>query len=96
MGACTFMETASGGSMREAFRSAVEDALYENGHGGYSGSIAEKSAFTEIKLPEGEKPYDYANKLMDEDDSRVSNKWGPAGAIDCGNNRYLFFGWASE
>jgi hypothetical protein len=30
----------------EAFRSAVDQALWEHGHGGYTGTIAEKLGFT--------------------------------------------------
>ena len=96
MGAEQFMVRASGESMRDAFKEAVEDALYDNGHSGYSGSIAEKSSFVAIPIPKGEKPVALANKLLDEDDSRISDKWGDAGGIDCGDGTYIFFGWASS
>jgi hypothetical protein len=42
MGACDFYEVAQGKTAREAFQRAVEDAQYESGHGGYTGTIAEK------------------------------------------------------
>ena len=29
------------------------------------------------------------------DNSKVSDKWGPAGCVALGKNRYAFFGWAS-
>jgi hypothetical protein len=96
MGGNTFTNRAKGTSAREAFRSAVEDARYENGHGGYTGTIAEKGEFTMIPLPAGVTPDDYADKLIREDDPRINDKWGPAGCIDCGNGEYLFFGWASS
>jgi hypothetical protein len=96
MGACNFEEVARGDSAREAFRTAVKEAEYEYGHRGYTGTIAEKDSFTRIPLPEGVDPYDYAQLLIDNDDERISDKWGPAGCIDLGNDEYLFFGWASS
>ena len=43
MGATTFIIESSGKTAREAFNSAVEDAQWESGHGGYTGTIAEKA-----------------------------------------------------
>lgn len=96
MGACEFSVRAKGRSAREAFQNAVDEALYESGHGGYTGSIAEKRSFIEIPLPQGEKAGDYAYKLIDSCDPRVDDKWGPAGCIKISEGEYLFFGWASS
>jgi len=96
MGAETFFAKAGGPSAREAFREAVEDAKYEHGHGGYSGTIAEKHDFTMIEVPEGKDPWDYADDLLDEGDHRVDDKWGPAGCIKLKDGVWLFFGWASS
>lgn len=96
MGATTFCNRESGASALEAFKAAREEALYDHGHSGYSGTIAEKSKFVMIALPEGEDAMTYAWKLIDEGDPRVDDKWGPAGCIDEGDGNYLFFGWASE
>lgn len=99
MGATTFMFTYKGKSAKEAFQHAVEDARFEYGNGGYTGTIAEKSSYTMIEIPQEFKsmnPYDYADHLIDESDHRIDDKWGPAGCIDLGNNQYLFFGWASD
>lgn len=41
MGASEFMTTAKGRTAEEAFRAAREEALYEHGHGGYTGSVGE-------------------------------------------------------
>lgn len=95
MGGTTFMLTQRGESAREAFGQAVEDALYEEGHGGYTGSIAEKDCFTRIPLPEGVDAEEYAYHLIDKSDERINDKWGPAGCLDLGDGKYLFFGWAS-
>ena len=95
MGADVFMTTAKGSDARNAFISAVREAQYECGHGGYTGTIAEKHDFTVISLKEGYEPRVYANKHIDDCDSRINNKWGPAGCFDLGGGRYFFFGWAS-
>ena len=96
MGADVFMITATGVSARDAFNNAREEALWEHGHGGYTGTIAEKDSYKLISLKEGYEPYEYAEVLIDEGDPRIDNKWGPAGCFDLGGCRYLFFGWASS
>lgn len=45
MGATTFETIAFGRTAGEAFDAAVKDALYWHGHGGYTGTIAEKDGF---------------------------------------------------
>lgn len=42
MGAAEFFEVAIGKTMGEAFDKAYEQAQWEHGHGGYSGTLAEK------------------------------------------------------
>lgn len=49
MGAETFQSYGQGATPEEAFRAAREEALYEYGHRGYTGTLAEKSEFTLIK-----------------------------------------------
>lgn len=95
MGADIFYHEAKGDNAFEAFNSAVEEACWNHGHGGYTGSIAEKSEFVIIPLPKDCDPYKYAEKLIGDEDERIDDKWGPAGCIELGNNNYLFFGWAS-
>lgn len=90
MGACDFTVTAQGDTAQEAFRNAVADAQHEYGHGGYSGTIAEKSEFVIVQL-EPEAAHDY-----DQWPDSVQDKWGPAGAIKLGEKRWLFFGVASS
>ena len=97
MGAHTFFTRASGEDVESAFRSAVEEARYHHGHGGYTGTIAEKNSF--IRIPDDEvgdcEPREYANHLINNQDSRIDSKWGPAGCIHVEDDVYLFFGWAS-
>jgi hypothetical protein len=53
MGACDFTAYATGKTVGEAFDKARRDAQYEYGHGGYTGSIAEKDGYIEIPVPKG-------------------------------------------
>lgn len=96
MGAQTFFQQAKGKTAADAFHAARDSAAWEHGHGGYTGTIAEKSEFVMIDCPLGESPHRYADKLILEDDERIVNKWGPAGCIKLGGDEYLFFGWASS
>ncbi|MGQ4556904.1 hypothetical protein [Halobellus sp. GM3] len=97
MGAHTFFTRANGEDVKSAFSDAVEDAQYHYGQGGYTGTIAEKTSFT--RIPDDEvgdtDPAEYASQLIDEQDSRIDSKWGPAGCIHVEEDTYLFFGWAS-
>lgn len=96
MGANDFMVRSKGTTPDKAFVAAREQALYDYGHRGYTGTIAEKSSFTMIQLPEGYDPVKYAYELIDKCDSRIDDKWGPAGCIKINQEEYLFFGWASS
>lgn len=83
MGASTFETHGYGKTPLEAFQKAVEEAQYLHGHDGYTGTIAEKESFVLIPVPEEYKarPMDYAYKLMEDDDERIEDKWGPAGCV---------------
>ena len=103
MGAETFYHTAPGKTAHKAFASAVKDAAYEFGHRGYTGSIAEKDSYvlvTKEVFANRDAAMDYADKLIDECDERIDDKWGPAGCVQfenpLGEVEYLFFGWASS
>lgn len=95
MGAVDFCIKVHGKTAQEAFDSAVDAALYEHGHSGYTGSIAEKDSFIMIECPDEEDPENYAYDLLESDDPRIADKYDPAGCIKVGDNAYLFFGWAS-
>ena len=96
MGACEFFTSATGDTAKNAFMAAAEAARYESGHGGYTGTIAEKYQFVMIDLPKGKDPWQFADELMEASDPRIENKWGPAGCIKVRTGMYLFFGWASS
>lgn len=82
-------------SAEQAFDQALEHAHYEHGHAGYSGTLAEKTSFVVIPLPDGANACELAYQLTDNDDLRIFNKWGPAGCLRAPGVGYYFFGWAS-
>ncbi|MFF0742133.1 hypothetical protein ACFYVL_17220 [Streptomyces sp. NPDC004111] len=101
MGAIEFTEKGSGPDLQTAFHNAVEDSAHQNGHGGYTGSLAEKDSVTLIDstirpLKEAEQ---LANQLIRHFDPRINDKWGPAGALeyttDEDTRSWIFFGFAS-
>lgn len=52
MGASEFITRQAGMTVDQAFHAAVEDALYWEGHGGYSGTIAEKGDYEVFDIPD--------------------------------------------
>jgi hypothetical protein len=99
MGACDFTVGAKGATAKEAFSRAIEDARYERGHGGYTGTIAEKGTFVKLGAAKTKKEaYALAQQFMDDGDPRIDDKWGPAGCIEVEDTPdfWLFFGWASS
>jgi len=107
MGADRFILGQAGilGGESASFNEAVEQAQYAHGHAGYTGTIAEKDSFVMIVEAKDGLPRSaaiaLAEKLTDEDDPRVDDKWGPAGCIPVkGFNGdivgFVFFGWASS
>jgi len=94
MGAEQFWTKAEGKTAQEAFHNAVESAQWTHGHGGYTGTIAEKISFKKFPLPPKDKSLNtYMEELMDDE---LNDKWGPAGCIETDPGKYVFFGWASS
>ncbi len=100
MGAMAFYNVYRGDAdMSTAFREVVENALWENGHGGYTGTIAEAP---DVQLaPVDPKPaadaYAYARELLDSYDDRPRpEKWENAWAVPLLPQGWLFFGIASS
>mgnify|MGYP000592557142 CR=1 FL=1 len=101
MSAEVFMHWSSGKSADAAFQSARDEAQYDYGHAGYTGTIAEKHSFVMIPwpgkgLPDRTDAEELGDKLISSDDPRIDDKWGPAGCIKAQNDEYLFFGLASS
>jgi hypothetical protein len=99
MGSNTFTNSGTCKSADEVFKTLVHEAKYEHGHGGYTGSIAEKTHFIMRSVPANKDPYDYIRDELDNPKSPVDDKWGPAGCIavklENGKTKYIFYGWAS-
>lgn len=100
MGACDFVVVQKGTTAKAAFSEAVEEARHWSGHGGYTGTIAEKHKFTiitEAKCSTVKEAEMLADSLMRKCDKRIDDKWGPAGCIVVENEgAYVFFGYASS
>ena len=108
MGGSDFYEQYVGTkSPAEAFKELVDDAIYEYGHGGYSGTIKEKDGYTVLNVPSGADIQDFIN-----DNLEANDKWGPAFCVelkgealerlksdrnitDSNVRAYVFFGIAS-
>ena len=69
--------------LQAAFAAARHRAEYDYGHAGYTGTIAEKDSVVVIQneaVPI-DQAWAIAAPLLDNDDPRIADKWGPAGAI---------------
>ena len=97
MGAELFFTKAYGNTPKEAFDNAVQEAQYNHGTLGYTGSIAEKPEYTmaTYHLLKMKEAIALAESLID---TEYKDKWGPAGCIRVNDNprTYLFFGYASS
>ena len=57
MGAEAFVSVSSlCNNAEEAYQLTVKDAQWEHGHGGYSGTIAEKNGYYLVPRPHGMRP----------------------------------------
>ena len=85
MGATTFFVTKRGQykSAQEAFSEAVEQAQYDHGHEGYTGTIAEKGSFRMLECPPRTDPAKFAEDSADSStDNFWDDKWGPAACVE--------------
>ena len=111
MGAENFSTTGTGTSVTEAFRDAQDSAFWEHGHGGYTGTIAEKPGCRLFELPVGQSieaieralsdawnpDAERPAWLTDELYETYNDKWGPAVAFQDPTDpkTWHFMGWAS-
>jgi hypothetical protein len=77
-GADAFTVFVKGHDAHRAFKEAVDDAKHRRGHGGYSGTVGEKTSFklrssTSMTMAEAD---EFVSKDLDHND-----KWGPAFAL---------------
>ncbi|MEV7123947.1 hypothetical protein [Kitasatospora griseola] len=83
MGAEDFTTYQEGTDAAQAFRDAVDNACYWHGHGGYTGTIAEKDGYqvvsdTPLSMDDAE---ELVGRIMSDHKHPLQDKWGPAGAI---------------
>jgi hypothetical protein len=81
MGAQLIELTSRGASMREAYRNAVEEAVYEYGNDSYNGTISTTQGFVDMTkeyLSSGKSLGDFAEWLYE--NNKIS-KWGSAAGI---------------
>jgi hypothetical protein len=112
MGADFFEVRAAGKTPDEAYKTAVDDALFWHGNAGYTGTIAEKGGYTLFHVA-AEKANDCLDALACDNLVRLTeiigneayaqkmmetsnDKWGPAVAIPIMDNAWLFCGFASS
>ena len=94
MGAASFINLGQGDTPSEAFRNVREEALHENGYGGYSGTIAEKDSFEMVEFTGTREELEAF--IEEKTNTDFYDKWGPCGCIHRDSNNYVFFGWASS
>ncbi|RLD64338.1 MAG: hypothetical protein DRJ01_01070 [Bacteroidetes bacterium] len=91
MGSSDFTQVKIGQfkNAQEAFNQAVEVAKHMNGHGGYTGTIAEKTEFQMVPVPKGQDPEDFVEACMNFSEGKFwDDKWGPAGCVEV-TGKYL-------
>jgi hypothetical protein len=93
MAALPFLVIEPGSLLKECFDAAWEKAGFEHGHGGYSGSLVEK---TEVVLRRTEPMTKAeAEQFVWTDEEIWSNdKWGPAFAVPIRDEAGQHYGYA--
>ena len=96
MGAVSFTTpTFCERNMADAFKAARQDAQYWYGHGGYSGTIAEKTAFFEAKVPPRVKARQFAEVLIEAVREHRESYWNQDRKAPLGN-WYQLVKWVGE
>lgn len=109
MGAYQFETSQKGATPTEAFCAARDQALWDYGHAGYTGTIAEKDGYELFSIPTGHtleevvealaRSYDVDNKIDWLPNRMIevyNDKWGPAVCLPAGEGEWLFTGFASS
>jgi len=107
MGANLDYQTVEGKTLQAAFTSAVEDARYESGSDGYSGTIAEAGGI--VSCGEGQELFDAAVKsgaddpvdllidfIFEGEGENLAEKYGPARAILVRKGCWIVYGMYSS
>lgn len=76
--------------LNDLFRAIVDQAAWDHGHGGYTGTFAEKH---ELLIQRGD---DWTLETAREHCSEHNDKWGPAFAYHLADGRWYIGGWCSS
>lgn len=105
MGAHDLSQIAFGASAKDAYNSAVAEALHERGHDPYNGTISTTKGFEMKPLAQG-KFTRAAIRRWEEAALNATEKWGRCHCLELprsyakgkarGVRAYLFVGWAAE
>jgi hypothetical protein len=98
-GTTNFLTKIKAKNAKEAFDTARKNALKAYGNRGYSGSVAEKDDFVEVKAPAAVKKDEaLLDKFLDGllDDPRFDGTRNPAAVVQISRGTYAIVGWASE
>lgn len=104
MGAEFFIHRYAGENPQEALRGAIDQAQYNYGHAGYTGTIAEKIGAIPVlheTIATSLEAMDHA-EMEHFKDPRIDDKWGdevlviPTEEKEDGKTIYVFAGWASS
>ena len=72
----------------------VEDCLYTYGHGGYTGTFAEKGSVEVVAPPPGQEAWPREQARIHCQDN--NGKWDPAFAYWLGADRWYVGGWCAD
>jgi hypothetical protein len=78
--------------LRTKFRELCDDARYMHGHGGYTGTFAEKDGISILSPPSGQEFW--TTDQLDETDT-ADDKWGPVAAGLIAEGTYYLCGYCS-
>ena len=86
MGAYDFGTARVTKTPKEAYKKAVEEALYEHGHDGYNGTISTTDSYYYFNGDDhprwGTKKFDdWENKILSRDNGPIQ-KWGACGCVE--------------
>lgn len=100
MGAVDYTVIRKGATARDTFTALREEALHLEGHGGYTGTIAEARSFKMLEAPKGVDLTDrnavwaWVQSCYEKEWHPCLDKWGPACCVALPEGEWLFFGTA--
>lgn len=83
------VEAGSEEALHIKYRDIVSHCRHMDGHGGYTGTFAEKDGLEVI-------PGTHTREGAREHCSEENPKWGPSYAYDLGDNKWYIGGWCSS